>query len=55
MAFFKAGEQRGELSRENAGGPWWTPRAFYFAFGEDDAYLTLDLPDNATAATICWP
>ena len=26
--------------------------AFYFAFGEDDAYLTLDLPDNATAATI---
>jgi uncharacterized protein with GYD domain len=24
--------------------------AFYFAFGEDDAYLTLDVPDNTTAA-----
>ena len=26
--------------------------AFYFAFGEDDAYLTLDVPDNTTAAAI---
>jgi uncharacterized protein with GYD domain len=26
--------------------------AFYFAFGETDAYVILDLPDNLTAASI---
>jgi uncharacterized protein with GYD domain len=26
--------------------------AFYFAFGENDAYLFLDVPDNLTAAAI---
>jgi len=26
--------------------------AFYFAFGENDAYLILDVPDNLTAAAI---
>jgi uncharacterized protein with GYD domain len=26
--------------------------AFYFAFGDNDAYLILDLPDNLTAAAI---
>jgi uncharacterized protein with GYD domain len=26
--------------------------AFYFAFGSDDFYITLDLPDNAAAAAI---
>ena len=26
--------------------------AFYFAFGENDAYLVLDVPDNLTAAAI---
>ena len=25
---------------------------FYFAFGENDAYLILDVPDNLTAAAI---
>ena len=25
---------------------------FYFAFGEDDAYLICDLPDNAAAARV---
>ncbi len=27
--------------------------SFYFAFGETDAYVTVDLPDNATAAALC--
>jgi uncharacterized protein with GYD domain len=27
--------------------------AFYFAFGETDAYVIADLPDNAAAATVC--
>lgn len=26
--------------------------AFYFAFGDDDAYVICDLPDNATAASV---
>jgi uncharacterized protein with GYD domain len=26
--------------------------AFYFAFGDDDAYLIMDVPDNLTAAAI---
>jgi uncharacterized protein with GYD domain len=26
--------------------------SFYFAFGEDDVYLVLDLPDNAAAAAV---
>ena len=26
--------------------------AFYFAFGDDDVYLFLDLPDNVTAASL---
>src|SRR5262245_16983467 len=26
--------------------------AFYFAFGDDDAYIVADLPDNASAAAV---
>jgi uncharacterized protein with GYD domain len=26
--------------------------AFYFAFGDDDAYVVVDLPDNSTAAAV---
>lgn len=34
---------------EGAGG---TVESFYFAFGEDDAYVTVDLPDNVAAAAL---
>ena len=34
---------------EAAGG---SLEAFYFAFGDDDVYCIVDLPDNATAAAI---
>jgi uncharacterized protein with GYD domain len=34
---------------ESVGG---TLEAFYFAFGEDDAYVIADLPDNETAAAV---
>ena len=27
--------------------------SFYFAFGATDAYVTVDLPDNTTAAALC--
>ncbi|MDQ3662891.1 MAG: GYD domain-containing protein [Actinomycetota bacterium] len=34
---------------QNTGG---TMESFYFAFGEDDAYVVCDMPDNATAASV---
>jgi Uncharacterized conserved protein len=34
---------------ESAGG---TLEAFYYAFGETDVYLILDVPDNASAAAV---
>jgi uncharacterized protein with GYD domain len=34
---------------QNSGGKL---ESFYFAFGDDDAYVTVDLPDNATAAAV---
>ena len=34
---------------ESIGG---TLEGFYFAFGEDDAYVIADLPDNETAAAV---
>jgi uncharacterized protein with GYD domain len=34
---------------ENAGGAL---ESFYFAFGETDAYVICDMPDNATAAAV---
>jgi uncharacterized protein with GYD domain len=34
---------------ESAGGH---VESFYFAFGEDDAYLVCELPDNSTAAAV---
>ncbi|MFN8034427.1 MAG: GYD domain-containing protein [Acidimicrobiia bacterium] len=36
-------------SIEKLGG---TMESFYFAFGEADAYVTVDLPDNVTAAAM---
>ncbi|MDQ4145089.1 MAG: GYD domain-containing protein [Actinomycetota bacterium] len=34
---------------ESAGG---RVEAFYFAFGEDDTYTIIDVPDNTTAAAV---
>lgn len=34
---------------ENSGGRM---ESFYFAFGQDDAFITCDLPNNATAAAV---
>ena len=30
-----------------------TLESFYFAFGDADAYVTVDLPDNTSAAALC--
>ena len=34
---------------QNMGG---SMESFYFAFGENDAYVVCDMPDNATAAAV---
>jgi uncharacterized protein with GYD domain len=34
---------------QNSGG---TMESFYFAFGETDAYIVCDMPDNATATAV---
>jgi uncharacterized protein with GYD domain len=34
---------------QNAGG---SMESFYFAFGENDAYVVCEMPDNATAAAV---
>ncbi|CAN5712038.1 hypothetical protein BH24ACT26_BH24ACT26_17830 [soil metagenome] len=34
---------------QNSGG---TMESFYFAFGESDAYVVVDMPDNTTAAAV---
>jgi len=38
-----------EKAAQSVGG---TVEAFYYAFGETDAYVIVDLPDNATAASL---
>src|SRR5215468_9162038 len=44
-----AREANARTSAESVGG---RVDAFYFAFGGTDAFLILDLPDNATAAAV---
>jgi len=38
-----------EKAAQSVGG---TVEAFYYAFGETDAYVIVDLPDNTTAASL---
>lgn len=47
----KAAGRRAAVTKfiEAAGGK---VEAFYFAFGEDDVYLIVDLPENVTAAAV---
>jgi len=49
----KGGSSRQEAlasACESAGG---SLESFYFAFGDTDAFVTVDLPDNITAARLC--
>jgi uncharacterized protein with GYD domain len=38
----------GKLIQDSGG----SMESFYFAFGEDDVYVTFDLPDNVSAAAV---
>lgn len=44
------GSSRRDVIAEMAEGLGGSVESFYFAFGETDAYVVLDLPDNRSAA-----
>ena len=44
------GSSRRDVIAEMAKGLGGSVESFYFAFGETDAYVVLDLPDNRSAA-----
>jgi uncharacterized protein with GYD domain len=48
----KGGSSRPEAVKQVLEGLGGSMEAFYFAFGEADAYVIADLPDNATAAAV---
>lgn len=48
----EGGQARVDAVRTAIEGVGGTMESFYFAFGDTDAYVTADLPDNATAAAL---
>lgn len=50
----EGGSKRLEAARETLGGVGGTLEAFYFAFGESDFYIIVDLPDNVSATAVSF-
>jgi uncharacterized protein with GYD domain len=48
----KGGTARREAVEKLAADMGGTVESFYFGFGEGDAYVTIDLPDNSSAAAL---
>jgi uncharacterized protein with GYD domain len=48
----KGGSARREAVEKMAADLGGHVESFYFGFGEGDAYVTVDLPDNVTAAAV---
>jgi uncharacterized protein with GYD domain len=48
----KGGSARREAVAQLAAAAGGSLESFYFAFGETDAYVVLDLPDNTTATAV---
>jgi uncharacterized protein with GYD domain len=48
----RGGTARVEASQKFVASAGGSLESFYFALGEDDVYITCDLPDNTTAAAI---
>jgi len=48
----KGGSSRRDAVAEMVEGLGGKLESFYFGFGESDAYVTVDLPDNETAAAL---
>lgn len=48
----EGGSGRVEASRKALGSVGGTLESFYYAFGENDFYIIVDLPDNKTAMAV---
>ena len=48
----KGGTARRDAVEKLAADAGGTVESFYFGFGEGDAYVTIDLPDNVSAAAV---
>lgn len=48
----KGGSARRDAVAKMAAGLGGSVESFYFGFGEADAYVTVDLPDNVSAAAV---
>ena len=48
----KGGTARRDAVAKMAAGLGGSVESFYFAFGDADAYVTVDLPDNVSAAAV---
>jgi uncharacterized protein with GYD domain len=48
----KGGTARAEAVSTMVAGLGGSVESFYFAFGDEDAYVTVDLPDNVAAAAV---
>jgi uncharacterized protein with GYD domain len=48
----KGGSSRRDAVSKMASDLGGSVESFYFAFGEGDAYVTVDLPDNVSAAAV---
>jgi uncharacterized protein with GYD domain len=48
----KGGTAREEAVAKMVADVGGTLESFYFAFGDNDAYVTVDVPDNITAAAV---
>ena len=48
----KGGSARRDAVAKMASGLGGKVESFYFAFGEGDAYVTVELPDNVSAAAV---
>lgn len=50
----EGGSSRIEAAKEALGSVGGKLEAFYFAFGEYDFYIIVDLPDNVSTTAISW-
>jgi uncharacterized protein with GYD domain len=48
----KGGTARSDAVAKAIAGVGGSVESFHFAFGEDDAYVVVDMPDNVTAASV---
>lgn len=50
----EGGSSRIEAAREALGSVGGTLESFYFAFGENDFYIIVDLPDNVSTSAVSF-